>query len=135
MRVGGGRRIPVAIPQASALAVPAPAVVFPGPPDITTIIRPLPDHLLYVRHLAKSWAHVETGAYRRKGTSGGRYEETMAGAKVDTCPRRLFHETSGTPARQSGFSFPALWRCAITYLSVACPPTKDMSFRDDPSLI
>ena len=55
-------------------------LVFPGPPDIATIIRPLPDHLLYVGHLAKAWAPVETGAYRRKGTSRGRYEETMAGA-------------------------------------------------------
>ena len=64
VRVGGDRRIPVACPQAPAVAVPAPAVVFPGLPDIATVIRSLPDHLLYVGPLAKSWAQVETGAYR-----------------------------------------------------------------------
>lgn len=64
VRVGGDRRIPVALPQAPAVAVPAPAMVFPWPPDIATVIRSLPDHLLYVRHLAQSWhtwRQVHTG--------------------------------------------------------------------------
>lgn len=69
------------------------------------------------------WRQVHTGGKEPPG--GGMKKPWQA----------LFRETSGTPARQSSFSFPALWRRAITYLSVACPPTKDTSFRDDPSLI